>query len=145
MNKNRIIWVDVCKAICIFAVMINHAQFSQAWVRVDYFFLVGFFFCSGYTFNINNGLKHRLVRVIDSLIIPYLIMSFVMWFPLYRHVLALMSDPVGSLIGLVRDMFLGYSMWFIPCLIVTELIYAIALKFRVTPYLAGGGHFIIIQ
>ena len=143
MNNKRIVWVDICKAICIFAVMINHAQFSQAWIRIDYFFLVGFFFCSGYTFNIKRGLKQRLVRVVDSLLIPYLIMSFVMWFQLYRHVLALMSNPVESIMGLMRDIVLGYSMWFIPCLIVTELVYAIALKLKLAPHLAGGGYFVL--
>lgn len=139
MNSNRIAWVDIAKAICIFSVMINHAQFSQEWLRVDYFFLVGFFFCSGYTFNIDKGLKYRLVRIADSLLIPYLVMAFIMWFPLYRHVLALLSDPTGSILGMLKDIVLGYSMWFIPCLIVTEIIYALAIKFKIAPYVVGGG------
>ena len=80
MNNNRIEWIDIIKAICIFAVLYNHQPFAQNWIRVEFFFLVGFFFCSGFTFKDDYSIKYRMVRIADSLIIPYFLLSLVTFF-----------------------------------------------------------------
>ena len=141
--KERLFWVDAIKGVCIFAVLFNHAGFSQAWFRVDYFFLVGFFFCSGYTFNLTKGLKSRIIRIIDSLIIPYFILSFVMHFFIINNISNLISQPSYELVSLTKHILWGYEAWFIPCLISTEIIYAISLHFKTNGIVTlGGGVFV---
>ena len=144
--KERLFWVDAIKGVCIFSVLLNHAGFSQAWFRVDYFFLVGFFFCSGYTFNLTKGLKSRIIRIIDSLIIPYFILSFVTHFLIINNISDFISQPYEELVSLTKNILLGYEAWFIPCLISTEIVYAISLRLKINGIVAfWGGRFYSFQ
>lgn len=137
--KERLFWIDAIKGICIFAVLLNHAGFSQAWFKVEYFFLVGFFFCSGYTFSLEKGLKSRMVRIVDSLLIPYFILSFVTYFLIINHITSFISKPGDELLSLLKSILFGYECWFIPCLISTELIYAVSLRFKIIDWVVLGG------
>lgn len=137
--KERIAWVDIVKAICIFFVLYSHTAFSKEWFRQDYFFLVGFLFCSGYTFNLNNGLKNRLVRIMDSLVIPYLIFGFIMFFFDYNHIMSLRANPGEAILNRLSAIALGQVEWFIPCLISVEMIYAIATKLKIATFVTMGG------
>ena len=74
-KDKRISWIDNIKAICIFSVVMNHVAFPHDWFRVDFYFLVGFFFCSGYTFNEKYPLKYRFAKIIDQLVIPYMLLT----------------------------------------------------------------------
>lgn len=134
--KRRINWIDTIKAICIFAVMYNHQPFSDNWLRVDYFFLVGFFFCSGLTFDMQKGLKYRLVRIADSLIIPYFLLSFISFFLYFNKVSALIRGNIHPMLEYGYDVFLGHYAWFVPCLIVVELIYALSTWLKISHYVA---------
>ena len=75
VKTERIEWIDTIKAICIFSVLMNHVAFPHDWFHVDFYFMVGFFFCSGYTFNETYSLKKRFAKILDQLIIPYMVLT----------------------------------------------------------------------
>lgn len=139
-RENRIGWIDTIKAICMFAVMINHQPLAHDGLRVDYFFLVGFFFCSGLTYRVGRSLKYRLVRVADSLVIPYFLLSAVTFFLYLKNVRGLVGGDMSVVAGWWQNVLLGHAMWFIPCLISVEILYALAKKLKAENCLVWGGY-----
>ena len=121
-----------------FFVIYSHIPSVNIWRFHDYFFLVGFIFCSGYTFSVKNGLKFRFIRIADSLIIPYFFFGFVMYFFDYNHLLFFKNDPCGSLLANLYDIVMGKAVWFIPCIISIEIIYMLAVKFKITTFVTTG-------
>ena len=144
-TKERICWIDVIKAICIFSVMYNHQPFAENWIRIDYFFLVGFFFCSGLTFNMNKGLKYRLVRIIDSLIIPYFLLTSLVFFLYANNLKGLFNGNFQVVFDYWRDVVEGRFAWFVPCLISVEIIYAISVKYKIQRYVVVGGAVLFVS
>ena len=73
----RVTWIDAMRGVCMFMVILYH---SGAPVEYDKFlipfFLSGFFFLSGYLFYTPGSRwdwKHKLIRVSETLLIPYLL------------------------------------------------------------------------
>jgi len=144
MKNKRIYWIDVIKAICIFSVLYNHQLFSQNWIRIDYFFLVGFFFCSGVTFNIDKGILYRLVRIIDSLVIPYILLSSLMFFLFATNLSALLKGDFSLVVDWWKNILLGHYAWFVPCLVCVECLYSLSAKAKVEGLVCWGGVIIFL-
>ena len=138
-RENRIGWIDAIKAICMFAVMINHQPLAHDGLCVDYFFLVGFFFCSGLTYRAGRSLKYRLVRVVDSLVIPYFLLSAVTFFLYLKNIRGLVGGDMSVVADRWHDVLMGHALWFIPCLISVEILYALAQKLKAENYIVWGG------
>ena len=139
-RENRIGWIDAIKAICMFTVMINHQPLAHDGLCVDYFFLVGFFFCSGLTYRAGRSLKYRLVRVVDSLVIPYFLLSAVTFFLYLKNIRGLVGGDMSVVADRWHDVLMGHALWFIPCLISVEILYALAQKLKAEDCLVWGGY-----
>lgn len=77
MSK-RIAWVDIVRYVCIICVMATHFSFNNHELRVIYypFFLVLFYFCSGYCYRRKAGFKEHFVSKVKQLLIPWLVFSY---------------------------------------------------------------------
>lgn len=76
MNK-RIEWIDIVKYVCIICVMTTHFSFHNGIVRDIYnpFFLVLFFFCSGYCYRRKGSFKEHFINKVKQLFIPWFVFS----------------------------------------------------------------------
>ena len=87
-QQQRIHWVDSARGVCIFFVMMTHADKAELTIFPHFFrpfFLPLFFVVSGYLFNANRNWKDFLQREWRGLIVPYLCISlfwFLLKFPL---------------------------------------------------------------
>lgn len=138
-KTNRILWVDELKGFAIILVMCVHAIFPNI-VKIEMcsFALPMFFFLSGYVFSIRkyDSFKSFLQSKIRSLIIPLMSFSifiFVFDFIVRYLILGTMNlknvlfEIPGFFIQ-IRGTFLGGSLWFLPCLFVTEIIFYFIIK-----------------
>lgn len=133
VKTERIEWIDTIKAICIFSVLMNHVAFPHDWFHVDFYFMVGFFFCSGYTFNETYSLKKRFAKILDQLIIPYMVLTPFEFLIDGDFVRKTISTPPLGLYELIITILCGIRFWFLPCLVSIEVILSVIFKLRI-PY-----------
>lgn len=77
MMEKRVEWVDIGKYICIMCVLLSHLQSGSEGLHKFYgpFFLVVFFFLSGYVYTQPKRFKEHLIKKIRGLFVPWLIFS----------------------------------------------------------------------
>lgn len=76
-SKQREIFLDFFRAVCLLFVMIDHR--SLLTVSIGVFVLTGFFIASGYTFKSNTGdFKAFFIKKVKRLLVPFWICSIVM-------------------------------------------------------------------
>ncbi len=75
--NNRIEWIDTVKYICIMFVMLTHLESCTEELRTFFnpFFLMLFFFCSGYVYKNNRSFKAFILKKIRQLFVPWLVFS----------------------------------------------------------------------
>lgn len=128
MIEKRILWIDYIKGLCMIAVILNHLYAPIPYGQLTYpFELVGFFFVSGYTFNLRDSFRSFLSVKTKSLLIPIITLGTI------NAVLSycikggtLFSRLVGICIqrpGLWDDL------WFVACLFIAELIFYVIWRF----------------
>ena len=80
-NIERIKWIDITKGIAMIGVLLLHSGFGKLSFIFDNFFMAVFFFISGYTFKYNESIKIKefINKKFNSLIIPYIIFSFILY------------------------------------------------------------------
>lgn len=77
-SKNRLLWLDIARGICILCMITTHALnwsnnapvfagFTGSW------FLVFFFFCSGLCYSDKHDFKTYMIRQVKKLLLPYLL------------------------------------------------------------------------
>lgn len=124
--SNRIVWVDNFRGICAFCVLLAHCEHCPSLYLKLFtpFFLVGFFFLSGYCYKIRN-FKDGAIKIFKGLVIPYFFFAFVINLGRSNILPMFHGDftPIGTLLS---DFLYGIKLWFIPCLIVCQ-IYALLL------------------
>jgi acyltransferase len=135
---NRIAWIDYAKFLGIFLVALGHTKLPVSLINFIYsFHMPLFFFISGFLFNPEKyaTLRQFAARRARQLLIPYLIaaaITYVFWVFVGRKfgVDATLDIPLLTpLIGTFYGTDSGYnlvhcgSLWFLPCLFLTELIY----------------------
>lgn len=121
--------MDIAKAIGIILVLIGHISRNEIISKVIYSFHMPFFFIiSGFLYERRENLKKK----IKSILIPYFIFSFISyiyWLLIERNI----RGSNGNELSLLLNIFLARAgdenyifnvvMWFLPCLLMTQLIY----------------------
>ena len=115
-------WVDVMKGICMMFVIISHSFPPSQIIRIyTPFFLTGFFFCSGYTFNSKNSFHEFVIGKIKTFLVPLVTLSLV------NGIVGVIFKGVpftDRLLGIVIQRANGYeSLWYIACLFTSELMF----------------------
>ena len=121
-NRNRILWIDYTKGICMIAVMMNHLGWPLEYARLMYpFELAGFFFVAGYTFNRKKTSIEFIKSKIMSLLIPIMILGTI------NAIIAYIAESkplFDRLVGLAVQMPGAWDdLWFVACLFTMELVF----------------------
>lgn len=131
---NRILYIDIAKAICIILVVIGHycPDDSPQWYQVVNRFIYSFhmplfMFASGFVYTYRGGYSNFISKKIKRLIIPYLTCSVVVIsLKLLSQGNAYVENPVSAM-SYLKIFYLpeaGYFLWFI---------WALFLMFVITP------------
>ena len=77
MERERLIWIDNLKCICILFVMLSHLQSGRSIPQALYqpFFLTGFLFAAGYVYRAGSDFKGFLKKKLQGLFVPWLVFS----------------------------------------------------------------------
>lgn len=134
MKNSRILWVDIAKGIGILLVLIGHISQNQYISSFIYgFHMPLFFIISGYLYkNKENYIKNK----IKTILIPYLffsIISFIYWYFIERNLRG--QNENINIFNILINIFIArggndnyifnVALWFLPCLLVTEIIFHI--------------------
>lgn len=118
INKSRKVWLDSLRALAIIMVVLGH----QIPKEIDYFVYTSafkmplFFAISGYLFKYDISGGKFLKNITIKLILPWLILGFIFICPCLRK---LDIDLfINKFIALIN----GNILWFMPCLIIGEII-----------------------
>lgn len=133
-TNNRLDYIDIAKAVGMFAIIWGHILL-HGWSNlfVYSFHIPLFFFLSGMVFN---GAKYdslwRLVkRRAKTLLLPYLLFSVLTWI-IWAGTKIVSHEQVNLFFPLLETVFaqgsVGYvvhnlPLWFVPCLFVVEVVY----------------------
>ena len=139
--KKRLEFIDIAKGIGIILVLFNHVESCQ-WVTFSSFFVISiFFFCSGYTFSFNQEEKFRFITVVKrlpKLLKPYFFFSVLLLLIFNDFSLRAISGivysrhyffPIGT-DDVCRLFIVGnFPLWFLTCMSLCYLLYAVYLRF----------------
>ena len=128
IKDSRIKWVDIFRGILIILVVLSH-QSGIPEIYLTFFttfFLIGFFFISGYLFK-SRSIKEFIVNRIFSLIIPWLLLSIVEILVNKGLMVSIIND-INNIKEPLTKILMGLSIWFLPCLFVTEIYFIIISK-----------------
>lgn len=132
----REMWIDSYRGLLFMIVMMYHSRLEPTALRwlTDPFFLAGFFFLSGYLFS-PKTINIKLKGIFNTLFLPLLIYSFLLGI--------FNSGYLGFIDSFKTQFFLGGdSVWFISCLIVTEVFFL--LFNQIAKYKTVGSIFLIV-
>lgn len=140
MSSRRVSWIDICRGIGIIFVMYGHVLGSDASRYLIYsFHMPLFFFLSGVVFHHRHYVKFLtfLKKTIKGILLPYFFFAFaefLIWFFSFQNESFFSHDVLHQLYGIFyasgNNGFLGYNvvLWFLPCLFVTKLAFALLTK-----------------
>lgn len=119
MNK-RITYVDICKALGIYLVVLDHIMPNTPKLRaiIGAFHMPLFFILSGYTTSIKKSYKEYCLSRIKSLIIPYFIWAILFSTYSIKNLLYILYGSNKSL-GVAGS---NAVLWFLPCLFISDLL-----------------------
>ena len=120
--KERIKWIDNARGICMFCVLLAHSNVNHPILHTLYtpWFLTLFFWISGYLFS-TRSLKEDIIKIVKHLLVPYFLLSFLLFFIGIDNWAALFKGDMEYLYNKVYYILIGKNLWFIPCLIVVQL------------------------
>lgn len=138
MKPQRIAWLDVAKAIGIYAIYLGHFgdAAGPAYKFVFQFHVPLFFFLAGCTehFGKENDWRAEIVKNMQRVLIPAYIFALL---SLGLHIInanADLSEVKGWLRliaqGLIRNNYLAASLWFLTCLFVMKLLFMLIKRMR---------------
>jgi len=121
---SRIAWVDAVKGICVFSVILMHVEKPIIYSKVCVpFFLCAFFFVSGYCFDYRKIYK-TTIKTFQYFLLYSLLNQVIRW--------VLLNGEFNSrfLIGMFLQVptspkYPEATLWFLPCMIMSKLIFAI--------------------
>lgn len=121
-SVGRIQWIDYLKGLCMVSIVMNHLAWPEWYGRFLYpFQLAGFFFVSGYTFNLKTSFREFLVVKVRTLLIPVLIFGLINTIITYIYPGTVLKE---RLIGLVLQIPGKWDdLWFVACLFSMSLIF----------------------
>ena len=132
MDKQRTLWIDQMRGICMLAILLFHTEAYYAGtdlIPYNYYVanvLTAFFFLSGYLFHRNErpfSLSRKLHAIVRSILIPYFVFTLLLALPK-----ALTTDH--TLPEVLINIFLGKGSWFVATLAMAEIEFALVLSFR---------------
>lgn len=141
LSSKRIVWIDYAKAFAITLVVLLHMPVPDPYHTIFYSFTIPlFFFLSGLFSNperyasFANFFKHKTLR----LFIPYILFSllnYLYWLLVARHfgadagtTTSLTKPLLGILLGIGPWMYHYKPLWFLPCLMTTEILFYLTYK-----------------
>ena len=140
MNKKRIKYLDVAKAIGIILVIIGHVSQNRVITSIIYsFHMPLFFILSGYVYH-----KGNTKRKVKKILIPYFvfsIISYLYWICIERNLRDQNENPVKLFLNIFiaragsENYLFNAVMWFLPCLLVTQLMFEGINKFIKNKYI----------
>lgn len=121
-NTYRLLWVDYMKGICMMAVIMSHIGWPEVYGKIfSPFFLTGFFFVSGYTFNRKNNFIQFLRGKIKTLVIPVLSLGSINALLAYWAENKPFVERIEGL--LVQCPGMWDDLWFVVCLFSMEIMF----------------------
>lgn len=145
MTKRRYVWIDVLKLLGMVAIYTGHfipqAGFLNDFVfryHVALFFFVSGFFASNYMKKYSLG--KMVAKKIKELLVPYVAFGLVtsVLFSVYWLLQGALPEGytrkeyfdavLRCFLGVREDMIYFGSMWFVPCLFLTEIVYYLLKK-----------------
>lgn len=135
MDKlKRLDYVDIAKGLGMLMVIWGHINSGSTFVLVYSFHMPLFFFLSGLVFNSNRyqSFKDFFIRRVKTLVIPYLIFSFLTWLVWVAYTV-IFHSPVDSYFMPLLQTFIAQGsggflvhnvpLWFVSCLLLIEVLY----------------------
>lgn len=148
----RVAWLDVARAIGIYAIYLGHfgEEAGPAYRFVFQFHVPLFFFLSGCaeTYNKEEAVFGNLKRNVKTILLPayfFAVLSLII------YVINVNADLTevriwGQLIikGLVRNTYLAASLWFLTCLFIVKSIFALLKKMKKWYWFVAAGIFMFL-
>ncbi|MDV4150288.1 acyltransferase family protein [Clostridium sp. AL.422] len=138
MNKDRLLWIDVMKGLGITLVLMGHVSQNELLTNwIFSFHMPMFFFISGITFYISSK-KSFIKKKAKTLLTPYFIFSIltlIYWIIIERNLRGDNTTIISQITGLflanggLSNYVYNNVMWFLPCLLITEIIFYYFNKF----------------
>lgn len=130
-KKDRVIWIDVIKCICILFIMFGHFKFIPDRIATFWspFCLTGFLFCSGYTFHLEKKYIIFLKKRFFQIIIPMMWMGLII---ILSRLIITFNEHI-SLVDEIRRFLLqirgqGDEMWFLALMFGTDVLFYLIVK-----------------
>lgn len=116
----RIKWIDQARGLLFLFVILCHSRLAATWIKNIYepVFLTGFFFLSGYLYNKKTP-SDQMRSIFNGLFMPFLFYCVLCGFIgcIQGHSFQRgINDLIFCILG-------GDQVWFIPCLMLVEVIY----------------------
>lgn len=132
--KKRLDYIDIAKALGMLTIMWGHIAVGKSVTFVYAFHIPLFFILSGMVFTQNKypDFKSFVKRRIQTLIIPYIIYSFITWaiWAMFSYVTHVKVESywmplLQTFIAQGSEGYLVHNvpLWFVSCLFVVELVY----------------------
>lgn len=153
-RKKRTGWIDICKALAIYCMVLGHTGTSENLnIIIHTFHMPVFFLLSGYCFNEkkNADILGFVKKRFKTLMIPYFVFGvglFLLWnIALYvmrrQSEMRSISNLLTSILWHNADAAaFGVIQWFLPCLFFAEIIFACLIKIcKGKIFVIGGGYY----
>ena len=138
IEKKRINWIDVSKAIGIYLIYLGHCTTNAgaAYSFVFKFHVPLFFFLSGCSENFNKEEKiiNNIKKNFITILFPALVFALfslilnVLFNNLALHEVRISLDEIKR--GIIRNTFVAQPLWFFSCLFVIKCLFSIIKKFK---------------
>ena len=125
-TQKRIEWIDQLRGLLFLFVIICHSRLAPPFLKHLYepIFLTCFFFLSGYLYK-DKDIATKMKSIFNGLVAPFLLYSLL----LGGISLLQTFDPCVVMDTTVVNLLGGDTIWFIPCLILVEVLYVLISKF----------------
>jgi hypothetical protein len=128
-DKKRQEWIDITKGISMYFIIAIHNDLIPLYLSIfiNSFALVSYFILAGFLFhNPKNEFQFekKVFRIIESILLPYII-YWVLSFALK----SLIEGNYNFFLDLIKDIQNGNKLWFMSCLVISEITFAIFLLF----------------
>lgn len=123
--QKRIEWIDQFRGILFLFVLICHTKLTPPFLKYLYdpIFLTGFFFLSGFLYK-DKSVEVKMKSIFNGLVAPFLLYSL-----LWGGISLLQTfNPNVAMDTIVVTLLGGDTIWFIPCLILVEVLYVMLYK-----------------
>lgn len=148
MKQKRLGWIDICKAIAIFFMVLGHVGGLTKFVNcfIHCFHMPLFFILSGYCFNFKkyNVISEFIKKRFKTLIIPYLVFGALLFF-IWDGCLYILhrQSEMKSVLSLLKSLLyvnttastFGVVQWFLTCLFFVEVLFIIICKLSKNHYI----------